>query len=65
VARFSRVDLNDEAVAGGTFYKTYFGFNWWMSRQWTLGFGWGHTWLDRFEKTGVTDIFLTRLQWVF
>ncbi len=65
VARFSRVDLNDETVSGGKFYKTYFGMNWWTSRQWKVGFGWGHTWLDRFGATGVTDIFLTRLQWVF
>ncbi len=65
VARFSRVDLIDGSVQGGKFYKTYLGVNWWMSRQWKLGFGWGHTWLDRFGTTGITDSFLTRLQWVF
>jgi phosphate-selective porin OprO/OprP len=27
--------------------------------------GWGHTWLDRFGRTGVTDSFLTRLQWIY
>jgi phosphate-selective porin OprO/OprP len=65
VARFSRVNLDDETIQGGKFYKTYFGVNWWVSRQWKVGFGWGHTWLDRFGTTGVTDSFLTRLQWVF
>jgi len=65
VARFSRVDLIDGPVQGGKFYKTYLGVNWWMSRQWKLGFGWGHSWLDRFGTTGITDSFLTRLQWVF
>ena len=34
-------------------------------RRWKIGFGWGHTWLDRFGKTGVTDSFLTRIQWVY
>ena len=65
VARFSRVDLDDETVHGGRFYKTYLGANWWMSGQWKLGFGWGHTWLNRFGGTGITDSFLTRVQWVF
>jgi hypothetical protein len=65
VARFSHEDLNDGAVQGGRFDKTYLGINWWATRRWKVGFGWGHTWLDRFDKTGVMDIFLTRLQWVY
>jgi hypothetical protein len=27
--------------------------------------GWGHTWLDRFGTTGVTDSFQTRIQWIY
>jgi hypothetical protein len=27
--------------------------------------GWGHTWLDRFDKKGVTDSIQTRIQWVY
>ena len=65
VARFSHVDLDDETVQGGKFNKTYLGINWWATRRWKVGFGWGHTWLDRFGTTGVTDSFQTRLQWIY
>jgi len=65
VARFSHEDLDDGAAQGGKFNKTYLGINWWATRRWKLGFGWGHTWLDRFGRTGVTDSFLTRLQWIY
>ena len=50
---------------GGKFNKTYLGINWWATRRWKFGFGWGHTWLDRFGKTGVTDSFQTRIQWIY
>ena len=65
VARFSHVDLNDGAVQGGSFDKTYFGINWWATRRWKFGAGWGRTWLDRFGNTGVTNSALTRLQWIY
>jgi phosphate-selective porin OprO/OprP len=65
VARFSHVDLDDGPVQGGRFDKTYLGINWWTTRRLKIGFGWGRTWLDRFDKTGVTDSFLTRLQWIY
>jgi phosphate-selective porin OprO/OprP len=65
VARFSHVDLDDGAVQGGSFDKTYLGINWWATRRWKFGIGWGHTWLDRFGTTGNTDSFLTRIQWVY
>jgi phosphate-selective porin OprO/OprP len=65
VARFSHVDLDDGLVQGGSFDKTYLGINWWATRRLKLGFGWGHTWLDRFAQTGVTDSFQTRFQWIF
>jgi phosphate-selective porin OprO/OprP len=65
VARMSRVDLDDGPVRGGTFDKTYLGINWWATRRSKMGFGWGHTWLKRFGQTGVTDSFLTRLQWIY
>jgi phosphate-selective porin OprO/OprP len=65
VARFSHIDLDDKSVQGGKFDKTYVGINWWATRRWKLAFGWGHTWLDRFGKTGVTDSFLTRFQWIY
>jgi len=65
VARFSNVNLDDGAVQGGKFNKTYLGINWWATRRWKVGFGWGHTWLDRFGTTGVTDSFQTRIQWSY
>jgi len=65
VVRFSHVDLTDSAVQGGTFDKTYVGINWWATRRWKLGAGWGRTWLDRFGKSGVTNSVLTRLQWIY
>jgi len=65
VVRFSHEDLVDGVVHGGTFNKTYLGINWWATRRWKVGFGWGHTWLDRFDKTGVTDGLQSRLQFVY
>jgi phosphate-selective porin OprO/OprP len=65
VARFSHVDEDDGVVQGGKFDKTYVGIEWWATRHWKYGFGWGHTWLDRFRTTGVTDSFQTRIQWIF
>ena len=50
---------------GGTFDKTYLGVNWWATRQWKFGAGWGHTWLHRGGTTGLTDSLQTRLQWIY
>jgi phosphate-selective porin OprO/OprP len=65
VARYSHIDLDDGAVQGGSFNKTHIGLNWWATRRWKFGVGWGRTWLRRFGTTGRTDSLLTRLQWVF
>jgi phosphate-selective porin OprO/OprP len=65
VARFSYVDLDGGPVLGGRFDKTYLGINWWATRHWKFGFGWGHTWLDRLGQSGVTDHLHTRMQWIF
>jgi phosphate-selective porin OprO/OprP len=65
VVRFSHEDLVNGAVQGGSFNKTYLGVNWWATRRWKMGFGWGHTWLERFATTGVTDSYQSRLQFVF
>jgi phosphate-selective porin OprO/OprP len=65
VARFSHVDLDDGVVQGGKYDKTYLGLNWWATRRAKFGFGWGHTRLDRFGTAGVTDSYLSRIQWVF
>lgn len=65
VGRFSNVDLEDEMVQGGEFYKTYFGTNWWATRRAKFGIGWGHTWLDRFGTVGETDHLHLRTQFVY
>jgi phosphate-selective porin OprO/OprP len=43
VVRFSHEDLVSGVVQGGSFNKTYLGMNWWATRRWKMGFGWGHT----------------------
>lgn len=65
VTRFSREDLDDGVVQGGAFDKTYVGINWWATRRWKVGLGWGHTLLDRFDSTGTTDSLQLRMQWVY
>jgi phosphate-selective porin OprO/OprP len=65
VARVSFVDLDDGAVRGGTFRKSYLGANWWATNRWKLGAGWGRTWLDQNGTRGVTDALLMRVQWVY
>jgi phosphate-selective porin OprO/OprP len=65
VARFSNLDLDGGTVQGGNLHKTYLGINWWANRHWKVGLGWGHTWLDRFGKTGVTDGLQMRFQWIY
>jgi phosphate-selective porin OprO and OprP len=65
VGRFSHEDLDDGAVQGGSFDKTYLGLNWWATQRWKFGLGWGRTWLDRDDLTGVTDSLLARLQWIY
>jgi phosphate-selective porin OprO/OprP len=65
VLRYSRADLDDGTVQGGTFKKIHLGLNWWATRRWKFGAGWGRTWLARFGTTGVTDSLQTRMQWVF
>jgi phosphate-selective porin OprO and OprP len=65
VLRYTHEDLDDGVVQGGSFDKTYLGVNWWATRRWKFGVGWGYTWLDRFGTTGRTHAVLTRFQWVY
>lgn len=65
VARLSKIDLDDGAVQGGRFTKSYLGANWWATNRWKLGIGWGRTWLDDQGQKGVTDAILGRVQWVY
>ncbi|RPH43277.1 MAG: hypothetical protein EHM87_14290 [Burkholderiales bacterium] len=65
VARASRVDLEDGAVQGGRFVKSYLGANWWATQRLKFGAGWGRTWLDDAGTRGITDALLMRAQWVY
>ena len=65
VAEFSHVDLNGGTVQGGTFDRFGIGANWWATRRWKLGVGWGHILLYRFGTTGVTNDLQTRIQWIY
>jgi phosphate-selective porin len=65
VGRYGKVDLDDAGVAGGTMTKWYAGANWWANRRWRLSLGYGNATLDRFDLTGETRQFFSRLQWVF
>jgi len=65
VGRFGQVDLDDANVSGGSLNKSYFGVNWWATKRWKAGFGYGNADLDRFDTSGRTQIFLWRLQWIY
>jgi phosphate-selective porin OprO/OprP len=65
VGRFSYLDMDADMVKGGKLAKWYTGVNWWASRQWKLGLGYGLSDLDRFNKTGRTQALQYRLQWTY
>jgi len=65
VARYSRLDLDDKSVRGGTLNKLYFGMNWYASLQWKLGIGYGFSDLNRFDTTGHTNALHLRMQWIY
>ncbi len=63
-ARYGRVDLNSHSVQGGAMNELYTGVNWFMTKRWKAGFGYGNVDLDRLGIRGRTNIFLWRLQWI-
>jgi phosphate-selective porin len=65
VGRFSYVDLDDRLVHGGQLKKWYAGANWWASRQWKLGLGYGNANLDKANTSGRTQMIHTRVQWMW
>ena len=64
-ARYSHIDLDDAAVAGGTMEKGAFGVNWWATRRWKFGVDYGLTDLKRFGTHGWTNSLHPRIQWVY
>ena len=65
VGRVGYVDLDDYLIKGGKLTTWYAGVNWWASKQWKIGIGYGLSDLDRFNVSGRTQRFITRLQWVY
>lgn len=65
VGRFGYVDLDDTLIKGGKMRTWYAGVNWWQSRQWKFGVGYGLADLDKNNTTGRTQRLITRLQWIY
>jgi phosphate-selective porin len=64
VARYSHLDLQDNNIDGGILDKWHLGVNWWASQHWRCSMSYGISTLDRFDKRGITNQLLTRIQWV-
>ena len=61
LARWSYLDLNDGAVAGGYLDDTTFGLNWYLNSYMRVMFNWIHADQDRGAVTDVeTDIYAMR-----
>jgi phosphate-selective porin OprO/OprP len=65
VAKYSHLDITDGTLDGGLLDKWYFGLNWWLSKQWKLGIGYGDGDLDKDGLVGNTKMLLFRLQWLY
>jgi phosphate-selective porin OprO/OprP len=65
VGRYGYVDIDTPLVSGGEIAKIYAGVNWWASRQWKIGMGYGQADLDRFNTSGRTHMLITRVQWIY
>jgi phosphate-selective porin OprO/OprP len=65
VARYSHVDIDDQQIDGGILDMGFFGLNWWATRRWKFGVGYGLSQLDRFGTSGITHTVTTRIQWIY
>lgn len=65
VGRFGYLDLDHTLVKGGKLQTWYAGANWWASRQWKVGLGYGLADLDKLGTTGRTQRFFSRVQWIY
>ena len=59
------MDATDRGVDGGELTKWYLGVNWWASKQWKAGVGYGVADLLKGGLDGRTGIAMTRLQWLY
>ena len=63
--RFSYSDLADGAIQGGTLWRITPMVNWYLTDNARLEIAYGYGSLDRFDKTGATQFFQSRLQLEF
>jgi phosphate-selective porin OprO and OprP len=62
VGRLTYSDLDDKAIRGGTFWRTTSMVNWHLSDNVRFETAYGYGTLDRFDITGTTHFFQSRLQ---
>jgi phosphate-selective porin OprO and OprP len=62
VLRLSYIDLDSGKISGGKFWRITPMVNWHLSDQLRLEFAYGYGTLDRFQRTGITHFFQSRLQ---
>jgi phosphate-selective porin OprO/OprP len=65
LVRLSYVDLDDQQIHGGRFWRLTPMVNWYLTDHLRLELAYGVGQLDRFSKTGTTQFFQTRLQFQF
>lgn len=65
LARYGQVNFNNRDVQGGDLSEWYFAVNWWATKRWKAGLGYGTAKLIQDGTDGWTGILLTRLQWIF
>jgi phosphate-selective porin OprO/OprP len=62
LVRFSSLNLTSGNIQGGKFWRITPMVNWYLSKDVRLDFVYGYGMLDRFNLTGATQFFQTRLQ---
>ncbi len=62
VAQFTRIDLDDAAIAGGTFWRFTPIVNWYLTDNVRLSTIYGYGSLDRYTLVGKTHFFQMRIQ---
>lgn len=65
MARYVRVDLDDQSVRGGVMDGWWAGVNWWATRRWKASITYGDIDLDRDGLDGSTRTWLSRIQWIY
>jgi len=62
IVQLSNIDLDSGILTGGKFWKITPMFNWYLTNNFRFGFAYGYGVLDRFNKTGATQFFQSRIQ---